>query len=276
MGMADRLRDSLATLRRGPKGVIGAPGADSVDPVTKLIGGVPPLELARNLYGRYPAFWGRYFPARGPAEYDRAESALLAAAAVRVLPIARPKERVLTGEAKGTEHARGNLDRFFEAFAADELAASGQHVLFMFLDVEHGYTFDEAYYHGWSRELRTYSRSESNGKVTVLPCMYSSKAAVHWETLSSAIAEGAQCCGAWVARYLHSDCVCTPVPEWDSKRIDVPAPVPVLAWQYEQGCHSHRSAKGMCIGGFDNNAVNPTLEQRLLDHLVAPAEPLVA
>jgi hypothetical protein len=42
----------------------GEPGADSSDLVTSIFHGKSLLDLAKDLFGKDPVFWGRYF--KGP------------------------------------------------------------------------------------------------------------------------------------------------------------------------------------------------------------------
>jgi hypothetical protein len=245
----------------------GVPGADSLDPVDTQISGSDLVELSRRVYGQYPVFWARYFQVQGD-NYRAAETDLFRAGSIRVLPIARQGKTSLIGQALGENDADGNVSSLLRSFPASSLEATRTLEFFFFLDVEASYRFDKDYYVGWSRKIREISRARTDNKVTALPCIYSSQGAKHvWQSLQEAINEGAQCFGAWVARYKHGDCACTAVGDWEDEFTFIPSSVPVLIWQYDQGCHA-RKVEGRCIGGFDNNHVNPTCARLLLDHLI--------
>ena len=77
----------------------GKPGADSSNLVTSQINGKTLIDLAAELFGAMPAFWGRYFTSvqsTGVVEYrHRKENQILRDNNIRVLPIARQTRRVL-------------------------------------------------------------------------------------------------------------------------------------------------------------------------------------
>src|SRR5215467_2964720 len=100
VGLESKKASITATALREPGAVAakGKPGADSSSLVTTQFGGKNLVELAKDLFGEYPAFWGRYFGgAAGStgAEYlHRREDGVLNAAGVKVLPIAQQTNRV--------------------------------------------------------------------------------------------------------------------------------------------------------------------------------------
>ena len=83
------------------------------------------------------------------------------------------------------------------------------------------------------------------------------------EALRQAMANGADCGGAWVARYLNDGC--TRFPDWDDAFVTPAggAPCPILIWQYAGDC---------CSGSIDCSQTNPELDPNasLLQYLALP------
>jgi hypothetical protein len=76
----------------------GRPGSDSSTLATSQINGQGLIQLARDLFGEFPVFWGRYFTstsAAGNVEYrHRKENQPLRENGIRVLTIARQTKNV--------------------------------------------------------------------------------------------------------------------------------------------------------------------------------------
>src|SRR5690349_13498330 len=93
--------------------------------------------------GQTPAFWGRYFHARGQlnaaghkdSHYSAAEHGFLHNNNIRVLPIARQTALVGGSADLGDRHARTNVGALFETFPPGYLSGADPDVL-VFLDVE--------------------------------------------------------------------------------------------------------------------------------------------
>jgi hypothetical protein len=243
----------------------GIPGVDSCTPVTsELIG------LASGQFGAAPAFWGRYFTSPttgGSVEYRHAaESGLLNAAGIRVLPVARQTGRVGGTTAEGAQDAALNAADFLDTFGSATLAAQGG-VFLMFLDVEGQPSLSVDYYTGWAQGLASAGNAASGGTVTLRPCLYATQGDVAtWAVLRLAMAAGTSCAGVWIARYLDSGC--DEMPAWDDEFITPVAGVPstILAWQYGGNCNG---------GALDLSQTNPEIDGQglLLDLLVLPPTP---
>jgi hypothetical protein len=86
-----------------------------------------------------PAFWGRYFSTPttgGPVEYSPdAENAILRAAGIFVLPIARQTGGVDGSEQQRERDGRANSAALIATFGLSYLVSQGREFL-MFLDVE--------------------------------------------------------------------------------------------------------------------------------------------
>ncbi len=244
----------------------GLPGADSSAPV------IPAgIAAATALFGRPPAFWGRYFTSPttpGTVEYrGAAESPVLAAAGIRLLPVARQTRRVGGTRAQGAADGALNAADYVETFGADRLAAQGGQFL-VFLDVEGtpasgSPSLSAAYWAGWAEGLAAEGRARSAGRVTLLPAAYAPvRDTATWQAISAAAAAGSPCAGAWVARYRFPGCAMT---DWDPAVVtpSVALPCPVLAWQYQEGC---------CQGAIDCSQTNPGVDADalLLSRLVLP------
>jgi hypothetical protein len=248
----------------------GLPGADSASPVTSQLGGQGLIDVARNHFGAVPAFWGRYFTSpetKSSVEYHHAvEGAALSASGIRVLPVARQTLRVNGTAEDGAADAAGNAADFLASFGADYLVTQGN-TFFVFLDVEGQPSLSADYYTGWAQALAASSSSATGGKVTLRPCIYAEpKDTATWVALKQAMANGADCGGAWVARYLDDGC--TRIPDWNDAFVTPAggAPCPLLIWQYAGNCYGN--------GGIDCSQTNPALDanDELLRFLVLPPE----
>jgi hypothetical protein len=244
----------------------GLPVADSSSPVTAEL-----ISAATQLFGAAPAAWGRYFTGpttAGTVEYRHAaESAVLAAAGIRLLPVARQTRDVGSGQQHGVSDAQQNVADLLDTFTPTALAAQGGEFL-LFLDVEGNPSAGSPslaldYYLGWAETVTAYSRSQTDGAVTVLPAVYARQGDdATWNVLVAAQAQGAACHGVWVARYYYSSCSMT---DWDSALVqpDVALPFDIPLWQYAENC---------CQGRIDCSQTNPTVDIQtlLLDRLIRP------
>jgi hypothetical protein len=245
----------------------GLPGADSASPVTSQVGGQGLIDVARNHFGAVPAFWGRYFTSietKGDVEYHHAtEGAALNASGIRVLPVARQTLRVNGTAADGAADGAANAADVLASFGADYLVTLGN-TFFVFLDVEGNPSLSADYYTGWAQAIAASSSAATGGRVSLRPCVYAEpKDAPTWEALRQAMANGADCGGAWVARYLNDGC--TRFPDWDDAFVTPAggAPCPILIWQYAGDC---------CSGSIDCSQTNPELDPNasLLQYLALP------
>jgi|SRR5215470_3062065 len=247
----------------------GKPGADSSVLVTSQIGGKPLVELAIELYGEAPAFWGRYFTSAstgGNVEYRHLkENRILRENGIRVLPIARQTKRVDGDGAAGAADASANAHDILATFGADYLKGLGGE-FYVFLDVEGAPSLSQAYFTGWANALTGESSGATGGAVTLLPCVYATRFdSVTWSAVAAAGSAGVDCGGAWVARWTHHGCHV--LDEWDDIGVlpDVSIPCPVLCWQYADDCHGG--------SGFDCSQTNPAIDiDDLLSHLILPPE----
>ena len=246
----------------------GKPGADSAAAVTSQIAGKSLIQLASELYGEAPVFWGRYFTSitqRGNVEYRHLkEDRPLRDKGIRVAPIARQTRRVQGTRADGSADAIRNAADYIATFGADYLASQGKS-FFVFLDVEGAPSLSKEYYAGWAATLADYSSAMTKGSVKLVPCVYATQADNStWAALAAAAASGVICGGAWIARWRFRGCHA--LEDWDPKAVNprVPLPCPVLIWQYADDCHGG--------AGFDCSQTNPALdlEADLLAHLVLP------
>jgi hypothetical protein len=247
----------------------GKPGVDSSALVTTQISGQGLIQLAQALYGEMPVFWGRYFTSTSgsSAEYRHLkENQPLRDNQICVLPIARQTGNVNGTQAQGSADAERNADDLIATFGAPYLATlSGQ--FYMFLDVEGNPSLSQAYYTGWAQTLVDHSASTTGGAVLILPCVYATRSDnPTWSALAAAVAAGATCLGAWIARWPIPGC--QPLPEWSDALVNptVPIPCPVLIWQYANDCQGG--------GGFDCSETNPNidLDTDLLQHLILPPD----
>jgi hypothetical protein len=246
----------------------GLPGADSFSQVTTSI-----VQSATTIFGQTPKFWGRYFKngsAPSPPEYSHAaENSVLNQAGIRLLPVAQQTSHVGGSQSQGEADAQANAADFLATFPQDLLVAQGGN-FFMFLDVEGlpqqgNPSLSLSYYTGWAQTLVSFSQSQTNSAVTILPCVYARTGdTVTWNALVAADASGIKCHGAWVARYQQVG-VCT-VQNFNSGFAipTVQLPFSVLIWQYDENCAN---------GKIDLNQTNPAIadiQSALLNQLVLP------
>jgi hypothetical protein len=247
----------------------GLPGADSSVLVTSMIGGKTLVDLANDLFGRMPAIWGRYFG--GWAEYRHLkENQLLRNNNIRVVPLAQQTKRVSGTFANGSTDAAANAEDVINTFGAAYLASLGGKVL-MFLDVEGSPSLSAAYYRGWAQNLVAHSQSFSSGTVTLLPCVYATQGDdPTWNAVASAVAQGATCNGAWIARWRHKGCAA--LPDFDPQIVQprVHIPCDVLIWQYANDCHGSN--------GIDCDEINPdpNIQATVLAQSILPPDTPVA
>jgi hypothetical protein len=248
----------------------GSPGADSSAPVNTQIGGKTLVQLATDLYGSKPTFWGRYFTSTsstGTVEYrHRKENRILRDNNIRVLSIARQTKNVNGTQADGSSDAEDNAEDVITTFGADYLASIGGS-FYVFLDVEGAPSLAQAYYSGWAQTLVGHSMDFSKGKVQLLPCVYATQSDdVTWHAVVDAATANVSCNGAWIARWRRHGC--SGLLEWDDDIVlpNVDLPCSVLLWQYADDCHGG--------GGFDCDQTNPglDLEKDILNRLILPPE----
>ena len=100
-------------------------GADTLVPVSQDI-----LDLVKERFGTTPLMWGRYFKRPDFAEdfQPAAESAILAANNIRLLPIARQTARVAGSASDGANDAALNVDAYTKALGIDYLAGYVKHL----------------------------------------------------------------------------------------------------------------------------------------------------
>jgi hypothetical protein len=241
----------------------GRPGADSISIVTQEL-----VDGAAQFFEEVPAFWGRYFKGpndTGAGQYQaRRESPVLRRNGIPVLPIGRQTRRVGGSRAEGEQDGRSNAQAVLTAFGADYLATLDNQP-FVFLDVEQDTPLSTEYFLGWSDGLMDEGRAGSGGRVEFTPAIYSSQGArPTWEALRRAVAQGAVCGAAWIARYVVAD-GCASMPNWSDSRVapagGLPAGCAAVAWQYAQNCHR-----------IDLNQVNPAAEADFLRRLILPPE----
>ena len=245
----------------------GKPGADSSVIVTSQIMGKGLIDLATDLFGETPVFWGRYFTSTstgGNVEYRHLkENKALRASNIRLLPIARQTKNVDGTVADGSADAQENCDDLISTFGADYLASLSSE-FYMFLDVEGSPSLSQDYYTGWAQTLVAHSSSASGGRVTIHPCVYGTQSdKTTWSTVTAAMSAGVPCKGAWIARWPSSGC--QPLPDWSDVLVTPPGgiPCPILLWQYADDCHGG--------GGFDCSTTNPSINlQDFLTRLVLP------
>jgi hypothetical protein len=191
---------------------IGAPGADSLMFVTSKPSGsgATLIDLATGVFGRPPAFWGRYFskPSVQPQKDGRVtgeywpekETEALLAAGICLLPIARQTKRVNLTQEDGRADGRENAQALVSKVGAAHLGSSGAEI-YMFLDIEASDTspsLSADYFIGWARGL-----SEGSNGVKIAPCLYMRQAdGATVRALNAASARGTQCRAIWMAHWL--------------------------------------------------------------------------
>jgi hypothetical protein len=247
----------------------GKAGADSSVLVTNQIQGKNLIQLATDLYGQAPAFWGRYFTnasTSGNAEYRHLkENSLLRQNGTRVLPIARQTKNVNGTQALGSTDAQANAEDLISTFGKEYLASQGSQFL-MFLDVEGSPSLSSAYFLGWAQTLSSHSAEITGGTVTLLPCVYATRGDdTTWQAVAKCADQGIGCGGAWIARWVHHGCA--GLDDWDDVKVNPNTPIPckVLIWQYSDDCWGG--------AGFDCDQANPNInDQDFLSKLVLPPD----
>jgi len=250
----------------------GRAGADSTPRVTHTIDGHNIIDSASELFGEKPLFWGRYFKAiHHPSDYEyvgREESPILHERGIKLLPLAQQTNFVGGSEERGASDAQLNTRDLIASLNVETFAAQGAEFLF-FLDVEPTHPVSANYYRGWSRTVIAESLALSGDRFRVVPAIYlNGQEPRTWRSLISAMENGSECGGLWVASYgKPSRPGCTPLIEWDASVLTphgIEAPCPILIWQYTEECHGGN--------GFDCNETNPTidLERDLMSKLVLP------
>ena len=245
----------------------GRPGADSTPRVDFEIHGRNIIDLAVDLFGEVPLFWGRYFKSlQHPSDFEyrrSVESAILHARGIRVLPTAQQTTHVNRDDRDlARADARGNVEDLIKSFGADYLASQGDEFL-MFLDVEPTHPLHKHYYASWAETVLARSRELSNDRFKVIPAVYLNRHDLKtWRAIANAAAEeGTVCGGLWVASYGNPERPgCTPLIEWSVEDVqpdNIEMPCEVLIWQYTEECHGG--------DGFDCNQTSPTID---LDHLL--------
>jgi hypothetical protein len=251
----------------------GLPGADSSAEVVHKIGNRNLIQLAMDLFGTAPAFWGRYFKrpqdAGGTQYHPGREHAPLRRENIRVLPIARQTERVNGSQGAGAQDAEGNVEAIFAAFPMEYLRQLGSE-FFVYLDIEgqpSNASLSVEYWVGWSAKLQAHSQQLSEGSVTLLPCVYCNFDPQTWRSLDYASHHGAPCSSAWVAHWVQNPPSCLPLRPWHDPFVTPhPAPpCPVHVWQYAAECHGG--------DGIDLDMANPAnTPDDFISKLILPPE----
>ena len=252
----------------GDKDLPNTDGADTNAVVTnKLI-----ATATKQLTSR-PSFWGRYFKGPGdqnPVRYQaHLESALLRSNGIRVLPIAQQTKHVAGDRNEGRRDGLKNGAAIIASFGNTYLSSMAEGIL-VFLDVEGDPSLSSLYYRGWSEGLINAGRSAmvetavgNEQPVRFLPCIYGSFGDDDtWRAIQVAIAQGAICAGAWIAR--PGRIGCHPLESWDEARVrpnSLPRTVQILAWQNVQEC-----------ANVDYNRANPSGPDLFLSRLILPPD----
>lgn len=246
-------------------------GLDSLSPTS-----LGKLATVTGRLGRLrPAFWGRYFYAPGqlasgghrdPDHYASAESSLLRAHGIRVLPIARQTGNVGRDAAQAATDAERNVAAIFECFSPDYLAGADPDVL-VFLDVEEAVgqpRLTADYYAAWSRRLEERGAEASDGRVSLRPAIYTSQGAREtFLALARAIGAGAHCFGVWTARGLSQG---EPMAFSDAQMLPVVGlSCPTLLCQFFLSADQAPPDENL-----DMSVVNPAHQDILLSRLVMP------
>ena len=232
-------------------------GADTAYPVTAAL-----IAKATQVMTVAPAFWGRYFTSTqtgGTVEYRHAvENPILAAAGIRVLPIARQTNDVGGDAPTGYRDGALNASDIIATFGADLLAQMPGVCIFLDVEGSGASHLSTDYYSGWVDGL-----GSVNDQVDFLPCVYGLPAdSSTWTALARAIANGVSCHGLWMAHPLLT----TPEPVAWNPALVTPAPdpgAPVLLWQYmfpRDGAQLDR----------DQLSPNVDAQNDLLQYLVLP------
>jgi hypothetical protein len=209
-------------------------GADISEPATNAL-----IQQATRVLGNKPAFLGRYF--KNPQNPESVqyqfgtENAVLRAAGIPILCLARQTARVGGTLQDGIEDAVWNMAAIIEAFGLTYLHGLGCNPI-VFLDTEPRTTLNADYYYGWASALGDGEYIPDPAPaftVRFTPAIYITKNDDNaWKALIAAIQKGAKCFGAWVAHYLSSPAP----PAWDPAMVQpnppLQAPCPIIAWQY--------------------------------------------
>jgi hypothetical protein len=247
----------------------GKAGADSSVLVTSQIQGKNLIQLATDVFGQTPSFWGRYFTSAstsGNVEYRHLkENSILRQNGIRVLPVARQTRNVNGTQAQGSADAAANAEDLITTFGQDYLASQGGQFL-VFLDVEGSPSLASPYFLGWAQTLSSHSAAITGGAVQLLPCVYATRSDdVTWQAVADCADQGVLCSGAWIARWVHRGCA--GLDDWDDARVSprVDIPCQVLLWQYSDDCGGG--------SGFDCDQANPNIaDQDFLSKLVLPPD----
>lgn len=189
---------------------------DSSQPANQII------HKVKAYFGHMPIAWGRYFTTKGSVEYSHAnENNTLNNNNIKLLPIARHTNHVGGSALQGVADAKQGVKDLFETFPVSYWKSQGSE-FFFFLDVEGDHkhknhegkdingSISKEYYKAWSETLVSYSQAQSNGSVTILPCVYAN---YHDETTFRILKEeGISCHGLWIARYHNAP---EKTPSWD-------------------------------------------------------------
>jgi hypothetical protein len=230
------------------------------------------IVVAKRQLGTVPQFWGRYF--KGPGDQNsvryqaQLEGPVLRANNIRVLPIAQQTNHVDGDGSLGSQDGLRNAAAIIASFGRTYLSAMPG--IFVFLDVEGPprHSLNAEYYRGWSDALIAGGKSDmvfrDNGDgdpITFWPGVYGTHGDDEtWTSLLATIADGAVCCGTWIAR--PGKIGCHPLGPWNEQFIrptSLPASVPVLVWQGVQECKS-----------IDYNRANPDTSTNFMSGLVLP------
>jgi len=228
---------------------------DSSVPVTQAR-----IDLLLKETGRLPFWWGRYLGPtddKGTPVYDEGvkfkpvfnsnkEAALLEAAGVRLVTIARRSGQVCLGSDAGEKCGREDAAQL-TALLARFPSTSRR----LFLDVEMKPTMTSFFYKAWAIEIQ---------RADLEPAIYLPNAqnwGAQWEALQNAYLRGAPCFGIWVAGYFGQsakDCeegTSTFTREtWQPRKAQGPANAPALAWQYLGNAYQKQ---------FDFSILNPDI-----------------
>jgi hypothetical protein len=216
-------------------------GADASAPVTTAL-----LNTATTVLREKPQFMGRYF--KNPQSPDTIqyqpddENNVLRTAGIPILCLARQTARVGGSQLQGATDAVWNMAAIIEAFGLKYLHGLGYDPL-IFLDTEpppDNPALNADYYYGWANALRNYGEyvpvPQPAFTVRFTPALYINQGDVAaWKALASAMQQGAECQGAWVAHYDNRTGDEGP-PAWTPAEVNPPAPLtppcPIIAWQY--------------------------------------------
>jgi len=222
--------------------------------------------------GQMPALWGRYFYAPGQinssgnkdTHYSAAEGSFLRANGIRLMPVARQTGNVGGNAATAIKDAANNVAAIFAELPSAYLSGADPDLL-VFLDVEQDSPMTAEYFTNWSATLIAEAAKQSGQRVRLHPAIYGSRSATStWDALRAAMAGGAVCDGAWIARYYYP----SPIPHPWSDPLTTPEgglSCPILAWQYWESPDHAPTAQN-----FDTTIVNPAHADILISRLALP------